>query len=416
MKKRGIVYKLPLFVFVFCATVLITFQMTHMFVNDLWQQRVTEMIRTDKTAISEKLTELDNQVKSSSVYASESDTKNLVENTVNGYLEGLGDNYAMYLNENQYANFISSDAQKTSVGIGIIALYDMRSDGIYIVNVYPDSPASKAGILPGDVITHVNGGKVTDKGFYVAMSEIANGKVNAKVKLNVRKIDGTSHALEVERDVVPVQSITSRLYENNIGIVRINEFDANCVEDFKREAQKLITSGADRFVIDIRNNPGGAPENIVLLLDFLLSDGVLISGKDRDGNLVQYSGKSPADFKYPMVIVVNKNTVCGAELFAAAMRDYKNAPLIGNTTYGKATDQKMYTMPDGSALSLSYIMYSTPKVGASFDKTGLLPNQEVSLSPDAYENFHTLLDADDAQLVAAVEVVSQMEYTGPGNY
>lgn len=382
-----------------------------MYVSRMWQKRTSDMIRTDKTTISENLSSLDSIVKSNNVYSTE--TAELLYGTMSGYLSGLGDRYAMYLTPEQYGNYISGTAQNSSVGIGISALYDVSADGIFVVNVYPDSPADNSGIIPGDVITHVNGVKASAGGFYSAMLKIGSGEAYTGVLLKIRHSDGTSVDLTVTRDIVTPKSITSRLSKENVGIIRINEFTASCSDDFKSEVQSLITKGADRFVIDIRNNPGGSADAVAALLDFLLPEGVTITSTDKNGAVKQYKSDIN-EFTYPIALLINQNTVCGAELFCAALKDFGKAVTIGETTYGKATSQQLFSLPDGSAVSISTIIYTTPK-GSQFDKSGIDAEYHIPMDYKSLGGFNHLTDEQDIQLSKAIEIILSDEYSGPAN-
>ena len=406
LNKNKNALKIPMYIFAFSATVLLTFQTTFLLVNDFWQRRVTDMVATDRTALSESLTSLDGIVKSKSVYAA--DTASLIDGAMGGYLSGLGDRYAMYMNSEQYSDYIAASAQGSSVGIGISSLYDSSKDGIYVVNVYADSPAQKAGIVPGDTITSVNGVAVSESGFYGAMLKIGSGEAYSSVLLKVRKSDGTSEDITVPRDIVSVNNVSTRIIHDNVGVISISEFTGTVTDDFKKCAEELIKNGADRFIIDIRNNPGGDTDNVASLLDFILPDGTTITGADRDGSAKTY--KSDVNqFSYPMTVLVNRNTVCGAELFAAAMKDFGRASLVGETTYGKATVQSIFPLSDGAA-SFSTMLFTTPS-GSSFDGDGIAPDYEISQRTQVSENG----EITDAQLEKAAEVVLAVQDMSPAN-
>ena len=406
MNKNKNALKIPMYIFALSATVLFTFQTTFLLVNDSWQKRVANMVATDRTALSESLTSLDGIVKSKSVYAA--DTSSLIDGAMGGYLSGLGDRYAMYMNSEQYSDYIAASAQGSSVGIGISSLYDSAKNGIYVVNVYADSPAQKAGIVPGDTITSVNGVAVNESGFYGAMLKIGSGEAYSSVLLKVRKSDGTSEDITVPRDIVSVNGISTRIIHDNVGVISISEFTSTVTDDFKAGAEELIKNGADRFIIDIRNNPGGEIDNVASLLDFILPDGTTITGADRDGSAKTY--KSDVNqFSYPITVLVNRNTVCGAELFAAAMKDFGRASLVGETTYGKATVQSIFPLSDG-AVSFSTVLFTTPS-GSSFDGDGIVPDYEIPQNTQVSEN----VEVTDAQLEKASEVVLAVQDMSPAN-
>lgn len=388
----------PLYLFIILAAVFITFQSTYLFVNDKWKNKVTDMIMTDKTAISENISSLDGIVKSKSVSTFDSDS--LLDGTISGYTSGINDRFAMYMNPDRYNDYIIGTSGQNSTGIGVSVLYDSTVDGVYVVNVYDDSPAQKSGIIPGDIITHVNNIPVSQYGFYGAVLKLGSGESNTRVTLRIKKGDGTSNDITASRDYVSTSPVHGSMVGDTTGLIRISEFSADCYDSFTAVLQDLISSGADRYILDVRNNPGGNVDQIVKILDFLLPDGTLFTRTDKDGAATPYTS-DVNEFTPPICVLVNKNTVCGAELFASAIHDFGKGQLIGEATYGKATSQEINPLPNGGAVILSTFLY-TPHSGSSFDGTGLTPDVIVHQSDSQS-------DTNDYQLSRAAEVIAQAD-------
>ena len=311
-----------------------------------------------------------------------------------------------------YKDYQISASHGTQTGIGISALSDSTRGGIYVVNAYSGSPAEKAGIVPGDVITHINGKSVAETGFYGAVSTIGSGEANTSLSLTVRRPNGTTEIITPVRDVVSVKSISGRMSESErrVGIIRIAQFNDNAPDEFRSVLEDLISRGAERFIIDIRNNYGSNIEAISRILDFLLPDGIIMTSTDKDGAARVYRSDANA-FVLPTVVLVNGNTIFGSELFAAAMKELGNTIIVGEKTYGKSQSQEIFSLRDGSAVSISTLNYTTP-LGHSLDVTGVVPDFSVIKSDSVLGNLAiAALEENDAPLLRAIEAVMDIEST-----
>jgi len=404
LKKSNLFSKLPIILFILTTTIFITFQATYLSVTHTWKSKVSDMIKTDRTTISESISELDSVVSQNSV--SKYDTATLVNGALNGYLSGTNDRFSQFLTPEMYKDYQIGSSHVTSTGIGISALWDNTNDGIYIVNAYPNSPAEKAGIVPGDVITHVNNKSVIESGFYGAMLQIGSGKADTTLNLTVRRVNGTTENISPVRAVVKVTPISGKISQTNrkVGIIRIEQFSDTALADFQSALEELISRGAERFVIDIRNNSGSNIESISRVLDFLLPEGILMTSTDKDG--VSHTYKSDINaFVLPTVVLVNNNTIFGSELFAAAMRELGNAPIVGEKTYGKVQSQEIFPLSDKSAVSISTLTYTT-SLGNNLDVVGVVPDYSVIMSSSTLGNLAIpAKEPDDAPLLRAIEAV-----------
>ncbi len=390
--------------FIVIIAIFITFQATYLFVNNSWKQKVSGMISTNKNAISESISVLDAQVLSNS--ASTFETKDIVDGAMSGYIEGTNDRFAMYLNEQQYNDYITYSSQPSSVGLGISALYDSTHSGIYVVNVAPDSPAKEAGIAPGNIITHINDTPVSKLGFYSAMLSLSGGDINTNVTLRVTKHDRARENVTVTKSTIKPSYITTKKVSRDIGLLKISEFTTSSYEDFSVCLEDLVRSGADKLVIDLRNNPGGDIDSACKILDFLLPEGTIVSISDKTG--AARTIKSDANsFGMPVCVLVNENTVCTAEVFALAMKELGGHSIIGEKTYGKGLCQKVFplTVGGGACISTTNYLVSGSK---SFDKIGITPDHEVAFSPAIKQLFLSLTDDSDLQLQTAMDILDEI--------
>lgn len=374
--------------------------------NRKWENRVEQMIDTDKTVLSEALLSVGSVTKSNSI-TQEGQPDALVDAAIGGYLSGTGDRFAMYMNESQYKEYLTlvNTEQGMSYGIGISALYDSTVDGIYVVNVYEASPAQKSGIVPGNIITHVNNKSVKQCGFYSAMLEITAG-TSTNVKLRLGNGENAKE-ITVAKDILSPANITGRMYDEKVGVIRINEFTDSSYDEFVNVLGELVTASAEAIIIDVRNNPGGNLEAVARILDFICPEGVVISGITKSGNPVTVRSDIN-EFSLPMAVIVNKNTVCGAEMFAGALSDTQKAKIFGENTYGKATTQEIFSVVTKGVVSISTTKYNLPS-GKSFENSGISPDYNVL---QTFSEYPVPDDADIVLQTAAQNLNEQIQAQG----
>lgn len=390
---------LPVFLFILVSACFFTFQITYNRVDSLWRKNVDSMIRTEGTRITDDLSAMQNAVSSGYLYDVSEDA--LIDGVMAGSVSALGDRYAMYLNEKQYSDYIKTTTAVTSVGIGVNMMYDANTDGIIVVSVYEASPAKQAGIVPGDIITHINGSPVSSYGFYGAVLELGHGNADDKIALSVKKADGESITTFIVKKEVAAKSIFGERLGNSIGLISIKSFDADGKEQFVECMQELIASGCEKLIIDVRNNGGGSIETATSILDFLLPSGTLVTVTSKSGT-TNTATSDVNEAPYLFAVLVNERTVCEAEVFAAAMKNLGGAAIVGTTTCGKASKQSVFPLPDGGAVCFSTAAY-LPSDGVSFDSVGITPDIDAGLSNEKLKNFTSLEVSEDDQIQKAIE-------------
>lgn len=385
-----------LIVFVLLAACFITFQITYSETDRFWSNRVTEMLYSGRTEIINDLSELTEVVSENCIKKVEQESAS--SKTLQGYMESV-DRFSMYMDEEEYRDYLALQNSVSKMGIGVSTLYDSTIGGIYVVNVYKESPAELAGIVPGDVITHVGGVSVRELGYYTAMCQISMGEENMPVNVSIRKVTGEIVSKNIVRQQIKPFTITGEKMEYGIGLITIPGFGSGDDEVFKSVLEKLIVSGCEKFVLDVRNNAGGNIETISRILDFLLKDGELFTVTDKSGatNTVLSDTNS---VPYPLAVLINEGTVGGAEIFAAALGNDERVSLFGTKTYGKATTQSVFALSTGGAVSVSTNIY-TPKGGKTFEGVGVQPDAVVELTADQKGRFTTLQKSEDTPLQAA---------------
>lgn len=402
--KRNFAF-VPAFLFVTVAACFFTFQITYRKIDGLWKSSVDKMIRTDTTRINENLSSAQSAVSGDYLYSL--NENNVVDGIMNGYINGIGDKYAMYLNKKQYEDYVKVTSNSSTLGIGVSLLYDSTLDGAYVVNVEKNSSAAASGLVPGDIVTHVNGSSVKNNGFYSSVIELVTGKENESVAVTVKRKNGESFSTFVEKKTVLTKNIMSEKLGNGIGLISVSGFDAEGKGNFVSEMQTLIAAGCDKFVIDVRNNAGGNLDAATSILDFLLPSGTIVTVTDKSG-VTNTVNSDVNESHYPVAVLINKGTLGEAEVFAAAMRNLGGAKLVGTNTYGKASKQSVFQLPDGGAVCFSTTIYSVSE-SESFDNVGVTPDISVKLDDDAEMSFTTLDKSEDAQLQEAIGYLKQQK-------
>ncbi len=347
-----------------------------------------------------------------SYYLYDIDEDKLADYILKGYMYGIGDNYAEYFTKDEF-DALMSDTNAEMVGIGISVASDADLDGILIISVFPDSPAQKAGVLPGDVITHimVDGEmtSVSSLGFTVASNHMI-GEAGTKAEFIVARGEDLSETKEfsIERGKITEYTVTYRVHslDKSIGVIAISSFDKETPNQFKKAYDELLSKGCKKLVIDVRNNPGGELISVCTTLDMLVPEGPVIRTVDKAGNeTVEYTSDKN-ESNVPMAVLTNGNTASAGELFAACLKDYEKAVLVGETTYGKGSMQTTMSFSDGTAFKYTF-RYYCPPFSDNYDGVGIKPDVKAELSEEALSHFYTLTDDEDTQLQAAVEELNK---------
>lgn len=347
------------------------------------------------------LNELNSVYKENYVNAGSLDNEKLKEGIIEGYIYGTGDKYATYMTADEYAEH-SAKMENSAVGIGVSVIYNEENDAIEIIKVYETSPAKTAGVEVGDLVTAVDGKKVSEVGYNDAVDAVKGDK-GTTVKLTVKR-NGTVKELDVKRDEVVIETVESKLLDDNIGYIRISNFYEKTPDEFKKAVESLQDNGAKSLVFDMRGNTGGRLDAIVSVLDYLLPEGPIVRITDSSGKFETI--KSDDEYvNMPMTILVNGMTASAAELFTSALMDYDKATVIGTQTYGKGTVTSAKQLSDGSWIYLSTELYYPP-YSDNFEGVGITPDIVLEL-PDEVKNIslYKLTYEQDTQLQKAVEIL-----------
>ncbi len=399
MKKRIPIYTT---IIIALVCVIVTFQITAVvFWNKSYNERASKAdaaATSSYETLKEKLDAINNIYRQ--YYIGEIDDKLLEDCVLTGYVYGTEDRFGEYMNKETYQAYIEESSGET-VGIGIMVIEDAGTGLMRVVDVIPDSPAYTAGLKTGDLIATIGDTDAASVGYYRAL-DLMRGKEGSVAEFTVYR-DGKYVDFSIKRKRIESLSVSYRMYSDGItGIVRITSFEEPTPDQFIAAMEDLQKQGATRFVFDLRNNGGGLLDSITKTLDYLLPEGPIIRITDKDGNVLETMDSDAKELTAPMAVLVNGNTASAAELFTAALRDYEKSVTVGVTTYGKGSMQTIIPLNDGSAVRISYRMYSPPK-SDNYHGVGITPDIEVELDPEVSDiSLYVITDEQDNQLRAAI--------------
>ena len=318
--------------------------------------------------VSKKLNKLNALIDKYYLYEDEIDTDQLAEGIYSGYTSALGDKYTVYYDEDETKALMESTLTK-----------DADTGYATIVNVYEDSPAEKAGLKAGDILEKIDDHEVGDEQLDTVVSWI-KGEKGTDVKITVLK-DGEELELTATRDTIEVKTVSYEMKENQIGYIRVSEFDTVTYDQFKEALDDLEKQGMQGLIVDLRNNPGGSLDTVTNMLRLLLPEGTIVSTKDKNGKTDEITCDGTHEFKKPMAVLVNQYSASASEIFSGAVQDYGTAKIVGVTTYGKGVVQQLMDLGDGTCLKVTIAEYYTPN-GRSINGKGVEPDVEVEYQYD----------------------------------
>lgn len=332
------------------------------------------------------------------------DEDTLADGAASGMVDATGDEWSYYLSADEVAAYEESMAN-AYVGVGITITEDAEAGGMRVEEVVSGGPAEEAGIRMGDLLLAVEGEDVLTLGID-GTRNLVRGEEGTHVNMHFSR-NGTEYDVSVERRSIETPVVTGELLDENIGYIKIDNFDERSAAETIAFVKDLIGQGAEALLFDVRFNPGGYADELVKVLDYLLPEGDLFRSVD-------YAGREEVDtsdascVELPMAVLVNEDSYSAAEFFAAALQEYEWATIVGSQTYGKGNFQTAFYLSDGSMVNLSIGKYYTPN-GKSLSETGVTPDVVVDLDDEQYAllYYSALEQADDPQFQAAIDTLTQ---------
>ncbi len=331
------------------------------------------------------------------------DEKDIQTVLLNAYFNAIPDPFTMYHTPEEMEEFVTESEGKL-YGIGVYVIYDIDAQAMCVTHVMPSSPAEKAGILPGDRLTEVEGLRVTEETYNECIERV-KGELGTKVNIKLLR-DGKEMTLYPVRGEVRAKAVYCE-YIGDYAWISIVEFSGLVAEDFEAAVNEAEKKGVKGYIFDMRDNPGGDLNIICSVLDRLLPKGPIV-------NIINYNGEKEYErtsdarsVDKPMVVLCNGNTASAGELFTSALKDYQKATIIGTTTYGKGTMQHIITLSDGSGMRVSSHYYNPP-FSDNYHLKGITPDIVVEPSEYMVNRAYLRGTESDNQLTAAIEELDRL--------
>lgn len=323
------------------------------------------------------------------------DGEKLTDGALRGMVYALEDPWSYYMSAEEYAEYMDYAANQYS-GVGITVRAEENAQGLRIVEVIPDSPAERAGVRAGMLLTAVDDEPMQGKSADQARDKILAGGENG-VKLTLLDENEESFSCTVVPELLQKQVVYAEMLEGDVGYIKITNFESDTADAALGALETLREQSAVAIIFDVRGNPGGKLSELTQLLDALLPEGEIFISSDREGNeSIIYSDE--ACIRMPMAVLVDENSYSAAEYFAAALSEYGWAETFGAKTTGKARGQMTFTLPDGGAMHFSTMKYLTPERVDLSAQGGFTPAHEIELSGE-----------EDSQLAAALSFLTDSE-------
>ena len=328
-------------------------------------------------------------------YVEEVDMKELVYGGIRGMLSVL-DPHSSFMSPDDYKEMqVETKGEFGGIGVEI----SLRNGMLTVVTPIEDTPAFKAGILPGDRIALINGDETSAMGIMDAV-KLLRGKAGSKITLGIlRSGSEIPQSFELERKIIKIESVKSRTLEPGYAFVRLAQFQENTDNELKNALQQIHrenAGGLKGLVLDLRNNPGGLLDQAVKVSDLFLERGLIVytEGRNVQSDMKFLAHQAETEAAYPMVVLINAGSASAAEIVAGALQDHGRAILLGSRSFGKGSVQTIMPLADDSGLRLTTARYFTPS-GRSIQAAGIQPDVIVKQAVVAKDNTHQQIREKD---------------------
>jgi len=333
-------------------------------------------------------------IKAQSLYATHNDK--MIEGATAGIVDSLGDPYSKYLNKVQWEELkLQLNAEFGGIGVYVVEMEDGK---LAIVSPIKGTPAARAGLKNGDIITKINDQSA------IGMSQddavhLMRGDPGTQLELGIfRPEDGKEHDFKIVREIINVPSVEDKVISEQplLGYIKLNQFHARSAQEMAASVNKMEDQKVKGLIIDLRDNGGGDFDASLAIADLFLDDKEVVSVKDSKGKETVHKAAA-GSYGAPIIVLVNKNSASASEILAGALQDNGRAILVGDKTFGKGLVQTVFPLRDGGALKLTTQKYFTPK-GTDINEIGINPDYAVK-NPDKGDK--------DLQLERAIELLKQ---------
>jgi carboxyl-terminal processing protease len=348
-------------------------------------------------------------------YVEKPDDAKLVESAINGMLTGL-DPHSSYMDAKSFRDMqVQTRGEFGGLGIEVT----MEDGLIKVVAPIDETPAAKAGVMANDFITHIDDEPVQGLTLNQAVDKM-RGPVNTKIKLKImRKGQDKPVEMTLTRDVIRVLSVRAHSEGDDVGYIRITQFNEQATTGLKKAIADLSAQDGDKlkgFILDLRNNPGGLLDQAISVSNAFLNRGEIVSTRGRNADETQRFTARPGDLtkNKPVIVLINGGSASASEIVAGALQDHKRAIIVGTRTFGKGSVQTIIPLGSGSgALRLTTARYFTPS-GRSIQAKGIVPDIEVL--QDVPEELKARADTTSEATLRGHLSAEGQEQTGSQSY
>ncbi len=331
-------------------------------------------------------------------FVGEADMEKAQDAAAAALVYALGDQWSYYIPASEMSEHMEYK-ENSSVAIGVNIAVRKDNTGIDILGVSMGGAAEAAGILPGDILIMVDGQSIVGMDLD-QVTNLVKGEEGTELTVTVIR-EEEEITFKLKRKKITVAA--GKMVADDVGLIRINNFNTDCAKETLAAIKQLQEQGAKKLIFDVRNNPGGYVSEMIDVLDYLLPEGVLFRQEDHLGNKSEEKSDESC-LEIPMAVLINGDSYSAAEFFAAALREYEWATVMGEKTSGKGYYQLTITLSDGSAVNLSSGKYFTPKGVNLTEAGGLTPDKTVTVDEETAERiaYNGFLPQNDPQIQAAV--------------
>ena len=328
----------------------------------------------------------------------EMDYQAMIYGAIAGMVNSLGDPYTNFFKPQEAEEF---EQQLSGKYQGIGTVVGIRDEQLIIISPFKDSPAERAGLKPEDKILKIEDVYTTDITIEKAV-ELIKGPEGTKVKLLIEREEWeNTKEIEIQRELIKIPTLEWEIKNEDIALVRMYQFNGILTSEFRKIVPEILNSKCNKVILDLRNNPGGYLSTSQDIAGWFLEKGMLVVSEDEGEGKEQkdYESKGPATLSFfPVVVLINNGSASASEILAGALRDQREAQLVGETSFGKGSVQKPIVLSDGSFLKVTIARWLTPS-GHCINDMGLEPDVVVEEGDNVEK---------DLQLEKAIEIIKDL--------
>ena len=331
-------------------------------------------------------------------------TWNVTYQEIQDMLALLDDPYTRFLPPDQYQS-LQTNTNGELLGVGIQIAKDNEDSPLRVIAPIEGSPAEAAGLQPQDEILEINGTPTRTLSLDEAAARM-RGAIGSQVALKIGRSGEPEFEVNVTRDRIEINPVVAELRTEpglpKVGYLRLGQFNGNAADEIRTSLETLEQQGADAYVLDLRNNPGGLLQAGIEIARMWIDEGTVVYTVNRQGSLGNYDATGRAITSDPLVVLVNRGSASASEILAGALQDSGRGRLVGETTFGKGLIQSLFDLPNGAGLAVTIAKYETPD-HHDINKLGIAPDLEVESSIEKRKQFGT---EEDAQYRAAIALLA----------